>query len=145
MLEVDLIWDSESGQPDQLQVESFFEAVAAQLDSKDGFLAVRVVDEAAMRALNQQYREKDTVTDVLSFPSKFSSPEGGVHYGDLLVCWPRCVEQASEIGHPPECEFRFLLLHGFLHLLGYDHESDKGEMMVLQKQLKEDLHTFFVD
>jgi len=78
--------------------------------------------DAELRRLNRQYRGKDYATDVLSFPAA----EG--HLGDLAISAARARSQAREFGHTTEDEVRILMLHGLLHLLGLDHESDGGRM-----------------
>ncbi|MBM3310515.1 MAG: rRNA maturation RNase YbeY [Candidatus Aminicenantes bacterium] len=83
------------------------------------------VGERAIRRLNRDFRKKDKVTDVLSFPEAWSGETGGRkrgrRLGDIVVCVPRARRQAAELGHPLEAELAYLALHGYLHLLGYDH------------------------
>jgi probable rRNA maturation factor len=74
-----------------------------------------------LRRLNRSFRKKDYATDVLSFPS----PEG---LGELAISLDRAAAQAEEMGHSLDQELRILILHGMLHLIGMDHESDHGEM-----------------
>jgi probable rRNA maturation factor len=104
--------------------------VAAGFDS----LGVRFTGDRAMRRLNRDYRQKDKSTDVLSFPGE-KTPEGR-HLGDIVISVPTAERQAAEQGHPLEREVKTLLLHGVLHCLGYDHESDAGEMERLEKRLR---------
>jgi probable rRNA maturation factor len=80
--------------------------------------------DAELQSLNRQFRAKDEPTDVLSFPS---GDDGG-RAGDIAISLARARAQAREWGHKPEDEVRILMLHGVLHLLGMDHESDGGEM-----------------
>jgi rRNA maturation RNase YbeY len=89
-----------------------------------------------MRALNRRHRAKDATTDVLSFPAgRVPDPEGHRHLGDILISVPQAARQARAAGHPLDRELRLLLLHGYLHLLGYDHERDEGTMLRLQRRL----------
>jgi probable rRNA maturation factor len=81
-----------------------------------------VTGDAELRRLNLQFRGKDYPTDVLSFPG-----EDG-HLGDLAISAVRARAQAREFGHSTEDELRILMLHGVLHLLGMDHETDNGRM-----------------
>ena len=97
--------------------------------------AVRFVGDRTMRALNRDFRQRDETTDVLSFPGGIT-PEGN-HLGDVVVSVPQAKRQAAEKGHPPEQEIRILLLHGVLHCLGHDHESDSGQMERLEDRLRE--------
>jgi probable rRNA maturation factor len=93
-------------------------------------LGVRFVGDRAMRQANRQFRGKDKPTDVLSFPGE----EG--HLGDILISVPTALRQAAEAGHGAERELRTLLLHGVLHCMGYDHETDGGEMERLERRLR---------
>jgi probable rRNA maturation factor len=88
-----------------------------------------------MRSLNSTYRSIDRSTDVLSFPGE-EGPEG-VHLGDVAIALPVARRQAAELGHSVDRELRCLLLHGVLHCLGHDHESDGGEMDRLELALRE--------
>ena len=98
-------------------------------------LAVCLVSDRAMRAYNRRFRGVDRTTDVLSFPDGATDPEGGTHLGDVLISVPRAAAQAREAGHSLARELRRLLLHGYLHLLGYDHETDDGTMRRLERRL----------
>ena len=88
-----------------------------------------------MRRLNRVFRAKDRTTDVLSFPGG-RSPEG-VHLGDVVVSVPQASRQATASAHSIGRELRLLLLHGALHCLGYDHETDDGEMSRLERRLRQ--------
>ena len=87
-----------------------------------------------MRRLNRTYRGKDAPTDVLSFPGQ-ETPEGP-HLGDVVIAVPVARRQAEAAGHSSERELRVLLLHGVLHCLGYDHETDDGTMERLERRLR---------
>ena len=102
----------------------------------DSFAALFTSDRR-MRTLNRTYRQKDRTTDVLSFPGG-ETPEGH-HLGDVVISVPVARRQAEERGHPPERELRLLLLHGVLHCLGHDHETDDGTMERLEEELRERL------
>jgi probable rRNA maturation factor len=100
-------------------------------------MGVCLVGDRAMRALNRRHRAKDATTDVLSFPAgRVPDPEGLRHLGDILISIPQAARQARTAGHPLDRELRVLLLHGYLHLLGYDHERDSGQMLRLQRRLE---------
>ena len=103
--------------------------VAALAPESEG-LGVRFVGDRAMRLANRQFRGKDKATDVLSFPGE----EG--YLGDILISVPTARRQAAEAGHGVERELRTLLLHGILHCLGHDHETDQGEMERLERRLR---------
>lgn len=101
--------------------------------SADSF-GVRFVDDSEMQRLNRQFRDRDSPTDVLSFPGEQS--EDGFHLGDVIIAVPTARRQAAAIGAPERQEIRTLLLHGLLHCLGYDHETDQGEMNRLERRLR---------
>ena len=96
-----------------------------------GDLSVAVVSDRRMRALNRQFRGKDKVTDVLSFPAEIRG-----FLGDVVIAGGVGVKQAPPAGHPVQTELRVLALHGLLHLLGYDHESDGGTMARVEARLR---------
>jgi probable rRNA maturation factor len=106
-----------------------------------GHLTVAVVSDAAMRRLNRQFRGKDRTTDVLSFPPEaVPAPARGSKrsfLGDLAIARGVAGRQARQLGHSLQTELRILALHGLLHLLGYDHESDRGEMGRLEEHLRQ--------
>jgi probable rRNA maturation factor len=87
------------------------------------------------------YRGKDTVTDVLSFPSEQEAPGSppplhGHHLGDVVIACGVASRQARAAGHRMAIELRVLALHGLLHLLGYDHEIDAGRMARVERRLR---------
>lgn len=102
----------------------------------DGEVTVLLADDARLKELNRSFRGKNKPTDVLSFPA-FEN-EGG-YSGDLAISLETAQRQADEHGHSLEDELRTLMLHGVLHLAGYDHETDKGEMRALEAELREKL------
>lgn len=104
-------------------------AVAPQARS----LGVRFSGDREVRRLNRTYRAKDKTTDVLSFPGDLE--EDG-HLGDILISVPVARLQAAAAGHSTEREIKILLLHGVLHCMGYDHETDQGEMERLERRLR---------
>jgi probable rRNA maturation factor len=103
-------------------------------------LTIVVTDDVHVRRLNRDYRGVDACTDVLAFgdrpePGAFvSAPEASVYIGDVVISYPRATEQAADYGHAVEEELSVLVVHGVLHLLGYDHETpeDRDEMWRLQ-------------
>jgi probable rRNA maturation factor len=116
-------------------------AHALQGVGADAELVVRIVDEAEMTALNRRYRGKSGVTNVLSFPY---DPMPGVSsglLGDIVVCAPVVVEEAIRQGKSPEAHWAHLVMHGVLHLQGYDHHRDHEarRMEALETRLLEGL------
>jgi probable rRNA maturation factor len=91
-------------------------------------VSVLLTGDEQIRRLNRIYRGKNKATDVLSFPA--AGPQNGhVHLaGDLAISVETALRQAAEFGHPLATEVQILVLHGVLHLSGYDHETDEGQM-----------------
>jgi probable rRNA maturation factor len=98
-------------------------------------LTVVFLNNKQMQTYNRKYRKKDYPTDVLSFPVN-EAVDGKRYLGDLLISVPKAASQALEKGHSLSREIRILLLHGILHLLGYDHETDHGQMERLEQRLQ---------
>jgi probable rRNA maturation factor len=99
-------------------------------------VSVLLTGDEAIRTLNRKYRRKDKATDVLSFPAA-ESAEGIA--GDLVISLETALRQAEECGHTLEMEICILLLHGLLHLAGYDHEADDGAMERKERRLRREL------
>jgi probable rRNA maturation factor len=97
---------------------------------------VLLTSNEGIRAFNRKYRRKDKATDVLSFPAA-EMAEGIA--GDLVISLETALMQAEERGHTLEMEIRLLLLHGLLHLAGYDHEADDGAMRRREARLRRQL------
>jgi len=104
-----------------------------------GEVGVLVCDDAAIRELNRDYRHKDAATDVLSFAGGAAEPGEAPYLGDVAISLETAVRQAAAAGVPVERELETLLLHALLHLMGYDHETDQGEMEALEKRLRGEL------
>lgn len=111
-------------------------------------LSLLITDDATVRELNKTYRGKDKTTDVLSFALEadrrgdaaagFVMPPGEVvHLGEVIVSYPKAAEQAAERQHPVEDELALLVVHGVLHLLGYDHDKPtrQREMRSLEQRV----------
>jgi probable rRNA maturation factor len=105
-------------------------------------LSLHLVSDASIQALNAEHRAKDAATDVLSFPLHEAEqdfvlpPDEPVNLGDVVVSYPRAVEQADEYGHSIEREVAYLVAHGVLHVLGYDHEveAEREQMRQLEEE-----------
>jgi probable rRNA maturation factor len=89
--------------------------IAARLPEGEATVAIRITDDDELRHLNKTYAGEDHATDVLAFEGD------GSHLGDIAISWPRVLEQAQQWGHDDKDELSVLLVHGFLHLLGWDH------------------------
>jgi probable rRNA maturation factor len=109
-----------------------------RLASTASGMSITYVDDRGMRKLNREYRGINQITDVLSFPA---NPEMGEypHLGDLVICLPAAEKMAEKLGISRRREVETLIIHGFLHLCGHDHETDSGEMLALQSQLEREL------
>lgn len=117
----------------------------------DSFIDVTIVNDETIREMNAEYREKDAVTDVLSFPMyEFynGEPQEELEYdpeidcvmlGDMILNYDRACEQAQEFGHSAERECGFLTVHSVLHLLGYDHEREEPDRLLMRKKEEENL------
>jgi probable rRNA maturation factor len=98
---------------------------------------VLLTTDAALRSLNRRFRGKNKPTDVLSFPAAVLSPERIA--GDLAISVETARHQAAEQDHALAIELKVLILHGLLHLAGYDHESDSGRMARRERSLRAQL------
>jgi probable rRNA maturation factor len=102
-----------------------------------------ITGEEKIRELHRVYLEEDTVTDVLSFPMMeemkdtpafVTAPDEAVHLGEVIICYPQAVRQAEEHGHSALKEVAVLMIHGLLHLLGYDHDIPEREQVMHQRE-----------
>jgi probable rRNA maturation factor len=93
-------------------------------------VAIAILPDSRVKTLNRKYRRKNTATDVLSFPGT------GDNLGDIAISRGIARKQAKLLGHSLSTELRVLALHGLLHLLGYDHESDNGRMARAEARLR---------
>ncbi len=125
---------------DLASVSTLVDGVVAA-EGAEGEVSILLVEPAAIRRLNRQYRGRDSVTDVLAFPIDEDPADdlAGVPrmLGDVVVCLEQARAQAEELGHSRAEELTTLLAHGTLHLLGYDHEdaTDDGRMSARQDEL----------
>ena len=107
-----------------------------------GTLNVLVTSSTAMRSLNLRFRQKGKPTDVLSFPSESSSHEGRKRAGlagEIAISADIARQNAARFGHSAALEIKILALHGILHLAGFDHERDNGEMARKEARLRREL------
>jgi probable rRNA maturation factor len=127
--------------------QKWLRAAAANVLAAEGVerpaeLSLTVTDDETVRRLNRQYRVIDKTTDVLSFAltenvadTTFVTPSDGMlHLGEVIVSYPTAQVQAKEHNHPIEREIVWLLVHGILHLLGYDHQNDATEARMRQRE-----------
>ncbi|HVS13937.1 MAG TPA: rRNA maturation RNase YbeY [Thermoanaerobaculia bacterium] len=116
------------------RAERWLRALIAELAPEADSFCARFVDDAEMRELNRRWRGKDRATDVLSFPGE-ATPEGR-HLGDVVISLDAARRQAAAGGRELAEEVQTLLLHGALHCLGLDHETDDGEMEEAEARLR---------
>jgi probable rRNA maturation factor len=119
-------------------------AVLAALDRKPEVpdevdLTIAFVRGKVIRDLNRIYRGKDRETDVLSFPARPSKSDSGAYLGDIVISADTALSQASQALLTVQREINELVIHGVLHLCGYDHETDGGEMDRLELRLRRKL------
>ena len=99
-------------------------------------VSIVLAGDATLRRLNRDFRGKDKTTDVLSFPAGGEElPDGTRPLGEIVISVAQAARQAESLGHSLARELRVLAIHGYLHLLGYDHEVDDGTMMRLQARI----------
>jgi probable rRNA maturation factor len=124
------------GLPSEAQLQAWAEA-ALRDEREETELTIRIVDEPESQALNRDYRDKDKPTNVLSFP--FEAPPGVPCelLGDLVICAPVVAREAAEQGKSAPAHWAHMVVHGVLHLLGYDHEEDAQaeDMEALEVQI----------
>jgi probable rRNA maturation factor len=128
-------------QIDETQWRKFGEQALRAVGAGKRDAAVVFVSDVAIRKLNREYRGKDYATDVLSFPSEAEAfeVENKATLGEVVISAQRAAEQAKQNGLSFENEVQQLILHGLLHLCGYDHETDTGEMDRLEVKLRKRL------
>jgi len=113
---------------------SLFVGRARRAVGLHGELSVRITSARELQELNRRFRRKNKPTDVLSFPSAVPGLAG-----DIAIAREIATANADALGHSLTTELKILILHGLLHLAGYDHESDSGEMTARESQLRQEL------
>ncbi len=128
------------------QINELLNFAYSHLELKDeAEVSVSFVSDSEIKEINRDYREKDEVTDVISFAFLDDEDEPVIEgmpsvLGDIIINTNRARDQAAEYGHSYEREILFLSLHGFLHLLGFDHmnKEEEKEMFGIQKEILDD-------
>lgn len=125
-------------------VERALEEAARIENISDVEFSIIIVDNHRIQEINREYRQIDAITDVISFALNDDLDEDdpglGINeafLGDIIISYDKAIDQANEYGHSFEREFVFLVLHGFLHLIGYDHQTpdQESEMFSIQEQI----------
>ena len=125
-----------SGAPGAARVRRLLSRAARETRARADGVSVLYCADARMRSLNRRYRGTDRSTDVLAFPA---GEAGRGFLGDIVISVPYAAREARRRKEPAARELDRLLLHGFLHLMGYDHETDDGEMEALEGRLRKKL------
>ncbi len=131
-------------------LESFLRRVKSELGLQGAGLTVRLVSDAEIARMNETFRKKNGPTDVLSFPTLArrwpvrlrrgsKSVKPGKYLGDIAISPAMAQRYAKEYGRKLSSELQVLILHGVLHLLGYDHETDRGKMDRIERKLRKRL------
>lgn len=141
MLSVDFIDDeSYTSSDEQNEINRLLNFAYEKLEAEaDAEISVSFVDSESIRGINHQYRDKNEVTDVISFAMEDDEfnlihEDAPRTLGDIIISTDCAKEQADDYGHSYRRELLFLSLHGFLHLLGYDHMNDEDEKEMNQTQ-----------
>lgn len=143
MLTIDLMDETETLNSSELSfVEKVLKHAAETENVSEAEVSVTFVTNEIIQAINKEYRGKDTPTDVISFAmeelgegeQEIVGSEEPRTLGDIIISLDRTKEQAADYGHSFERELGFLAVHGFLHLLGYDHMSEDEEQEMFAKQ-----------
>ena len=144
ILEIDFIDETNEVTEEQIRtLQGLLDVAAISEGVQNGTeLSVTFVDNERIQEINRDYRDKDRPTDVISFALE-EIGEGEIEIlggdmsrvlGDIIISIPKTKEQAKEYGHSFTRELGFLTVHGFLHLIGYDHEEEAGEVIMFSKQ-----------
>lgn len=123
------------------------DAALSAMGRANEHITVVIVRDRAIRTLNRKYRREDRATDVLSFPTSEAQPGDGTangtdgrrYLGDIAISIETALRQAQAAGHPLQREVDELVLHGVLHLCGYDHATDRGQMDRIEVKLRRKL------
>lgn len=139
MTQVHFTWDRRPRLAAADRLRDLARTVIDRLQDQPAELHVLVTGDDTVRELNRTYRDIDAPTDVLSFPNGDMLPDGRVLLGEIAISLDRAREQATQLGHDEIRELEELMIHGILHLGGYDHESDDGAMDALELTLRREL------
>ena len=136
----DYIFNTTDEKIDTTELDSVIKFACKHLNIENPLLNIVIVDNKKIREINREYRNKDSVTDVISFAFEEVNDvnyENVRFLGEIYISYERCKEQALDFGHSVRREFSYLAVHGLLHLLGYDHmnEEDKKVMRSLEEEI----------
>ena len=146
MVRIDSLPEIQVGEKIKSVIEKAAEKSLFMEKSEDCEVSILLTDDAEIHRLNRVYRDVDRPTDVLAFAMR-EGLDGELNreiLGDIVISLPRAEQQASIYGHSFEVEISFLVSHGVLHLLGYEH-GEKDNLLVMQQKQKEILHSLGYD
>lgn len=118
-------------------IENILKLGLKHMNIKDSYISVVIVDKDKIYEINKTYRNVDKVTDVISFAFEDNggiTPDGLRILGEIYLCMDKAKEQAIEYGHSNKREICYLVTHGLLHLLGYDHEKEENKKKMRTKE-----------
>ncbi len=149
MLECDITYEIENMEDfmEEERIEKFCNFIlkreyGEEYEKNNYYLSFLITTDEVIREINREYREKDSATDVISFAYNETENMGPVNIlGDIVISADRIRCQSEEYGHTSEREFYYVLCHGLLHLLGYDHIEEK-ERSIMRKKEEEILEEF---
>ena len=136
----DYIFNTTEQEVDINELDQIIQFACNHLNIENPLLNIVIVDNKKIQEINRDYRNKDAVTDVISFAfEEYQDVEyEDIRFlGEIYISYERCVSQAEDYGHSVKREFCYLAVHGLLHLLGYDHmtDEDKKEMRTLEEEI----------
>lgn len=115
-------------------VQRVIQQLLVPIGEAESEVSIEFVGDSRMRRLNREYRKKDRTTDVLAFACREAGGPPSPLLGDVVVSVPTAIQQASSLGHSLNEELVRLLIHGMLHLVGYDHERSEAEARKMKQQ-----------
>jgi len=121
-------------------LHQFYERVCRELGFAPESVTIQLISDQSMTRLNETFRKKREPTDVLSFPANGARPVKGAEYvGDIAISPETARRNARRFSRSLPVEMRILILHGLIHLAGFDHETDDGQMNRLERRLRKRL------
>lgn len=139
MTRVHIRWDRRPARPAARALREVISNCLGRLGAGNAEVHVVLTSDQVIRELNRRFRNVDRATDVLSFPDGDDLPSGRRLLGEIVISRDSARRQAEALGHGEVRELCELALHGTLHLLGYDHERDHGEMNEIELNLRQEL------
>lgn len=146
-MEINIYDEVEYGKLQEERLNSIFVVILEKISKVGNFaLSVSLVTEEKIQEINKQYRNIDSITDVISFESEmdeiFMHVDEPIDIGDIFICLKRAQEQAQSLNQSLERELEFLFIHGVLHLFGYDHltKAEEEVMFSLQKLIVDEIN-----